>query len=102
MTWGVILDVQLPVETYDAVHAEVLRRAGTAVTGLLVHVARPTASGFSVLEVWRSRADFDHYMATLVGPAIARVTDQPYDSDGPQPQEFEVRGLVIPQGDIAL
>ena len=101
MTWGVILDVPLPVETYDAVHAEVLRQAGTAVDGLLVHVAWPTASGFSVLEVWRSRADFDHCNATLVGPAIARVTDGAAPSGGPQPQEFEVRGLVIPQGGIA-
>lgn len=101
MTRGVIMDVPLPVEAYDAVHAEVLRHGGTAVDGLLVHIGRPTDSGFTVLEVWRSREDFDRCMATLVGPALARVTGRPFDSDGPQPQEFEVRGLVVPQGDIA-
>src|SRR3954447_24819848 len=46
MTWGVITDVPAPMEMYDAVHAEVLHRAGTTVEGLLVHIARPTAEGF--------------------------------------------------------
>ena len=52
MTHGIEYDVPAPIQFYDAVHAEVLRRVGTAVDGLLLHVARPSERGFRVLEVF--------------------------------------------------
>ena len=49
--YGVITTVPAPVEMYDAVHAETVKRAGTTVDGLLVHVGRATTDGFQTLEV---------------------------------------------------
>ena len=48
--YGVITTVPAPVEMYDTVHAEILRRV-SFIDGLLVHIrrARPTAS-----RCWRS------------------------------------------------
>jgi hypothetical protein len=48
--YGVITTVSAPVEMYDTVHAEILRRVGF-IDGLLVHIGRATTDGFQVLEV---------------------------------------------------
>ena len=103
MTYAHVIDVPAPVEMYDALHAEILRRSGTAVDGLLVHVGRPTATGFQVLEVWQSRAHFDRYNDQIVLPTVADMTTgQP----GPVPQqtieEFHVRGLVLQGGNVVI
>jgi hypothetical protein len=45
MTWGVVVDVPAPVELYDALHTELLTRTGSAVHGLVAHVARGTVTG---------------------------------------------------------
>ena len=47
--YGVITTVPAPVEMYDGMHAEIIKRAGTSVDGLLVHVGRATTDGFQVL-----------------------------------------------------
>ncbi len=103
MTYAYLIDVPAPVEMYDALHAEILRRSGATVDGLLVHVGRPTATGFQVLEVWQSRAHFDRYNDQLVLPTVADLTaGQP----GPAPQqaieEFLVRGLVLQGGKVVI
>jgi hypothetical protein len=64
--YGVITTVPAPVEMYDAVHAEMLRRAGTSVDGLLVHVGRATADGFQTLEVWESEEHYDRANSAIV------------------------------------
>jgi len=50
-----IVDVPAPVAVYDATHAELLRRTGGHVDGLVVHICRATESGFQVVEVWTDR-----------------------------------------------
>ena len=40
--YGVITTVPAPVEMYDKMHAELIRRAGPSVEGLLVHVGGAT------------------------------------------------------------
>jgi len=52
--YGVVTTVPAPVEVYDRMHAELIKRAGTSVDdfGLLVHVGRATAEGFERFEVW--------------------------------------------------
>ena len=101
MTWGVVIDVPAPIEMYDAVHAEIRRRVGQAVDGLLVHLSRPTEGGFQVIEVWESREDFAHYDTDIVGPIAAELSGSgPPDSAAQEVTEFEVRGLVIPPGGI--
>ena len=54
--YGIITTVPAPVEMYDAVHAEIIKRVGTP-DGMLVHVGRATTNGFQVLEVAQIRAD---------------------------------------------
>ena len=105
MTWGIIMDVDAPIEMYDAVHAEVMRTAGTgtAVDGLLVHLARPTARGFQIIEVWQTREQYERYNAELVGPITDRLSGaQALPPDAQRTEEFEVRGVVLPRGDIAF
>ena len=100
MTWGVVMDVAGPVEIYDAMHRELLNAAATGVDGLLVHLARPTPTGFQIIEVWESREPFDRYTAELVAPVMARLLgDQP--PPAMETEEFDVRGLVLPHGSIA-
>lgn len=95
--------VSAPVELYDAVHAEVVRRTGGAVDGLLVHVGLPTSDGFEVLEVWESRAAYEHYTETLVGPVVAELSA---GRTGPDPEmtteELEPRGLVITRSPVVV
>lgn len=40
MLYGVATEVAGPIEMYDTVHAAVTRAVGTAVDGLVLHVAR--------------------------------------------------------------
>ena len=101
MTLGVITDVSAPVETYDAMHAAILQKVDpTTVDGLLLHLARPTADGFQVIEVWESRHEWEQ-SREVVGSAVAEVLRR----QAPPSQvvtEFEVRGLVLPRAGVAV
>ncbi len=102
MAYGVVFDVRAPVEMYDAVHAEILRRAGGSIDGLLVHVGRATTAGFQVVEVWENKDDFERYNQELIGPVVAELSGgQAPPEDGQTIEEFDVRGLVI-RGDVVL
>ena len=46
-----LINVPVPVEIYDATHAELLHRTAGCVTGLIVHLCRPTDAGFQIHEV---------------------------------------------------
>jgi hypothetical protein len=100
VTWGVVVDVPAPAALYDAVHAELLRRTGGTVEGLLVHLARATDAGFQVVEVWESREAHDRYEAEVVGPVMAEVAGQA-PAVRPPATEFAVRGLVVPGAGLA-
>ncbi|OJF13654.1 hypothetical protein BG844_14155 [Couchioplanes caeruleus subsp. caeruleus] len=103
VTYAHVVDVPGPIDMYDALHAEIVRRSGGTVDGLLVHVGRPTATGFQVLEVWQSRAHFDRYNDEVVLPTVA---DMSAGQPGPAPQqaieEFAVRGLVLEGGKVVI
>ncbi len=102
MTWGVTVDVPASVELYDAVHAALLERIGSAVDGLLVHVARASGDGFQVIEVWESRADYDRYVDAQLVPVLTELSGGQASRDsGRTETPFEVRGLVVPTGGIA-
>ncbi|MGR7026075.1 hypothetical protein [Geodermatophilus sp. URMC 62] len=100
MTLGVVFDVAAPVETYDAVHAALLRRTGTDVDGLLLHLARQTAEGVQVTEVWESREQFERGTREVVGPVVAEVLGG--QAPASVVTEFEVRGLVLPRAGVAV
>ncbi|WP_433717689.1 hypothetical protein ACQP2Y_26245 [Actinoplanes sp. CA-051413] len=95
-----VVDVPAPAEVYDATHAELLRRTGGDVEGLIVHLCRATEGGFQVLEVWTDRAASERADRELVGPILAaQAPDAPFVP--PRVEEFTVRGLVVPAGGIA-
>lgn len=102
MTYGVVTTVAAPVELYDVVHRRVLDQIGSAVDGLLLHLGRARHDGFEVIEVWNSREDCERFNQQVVWPIMAALSPGagPVDA-APVIEEFEVRGLLVPQGQIA-
>ena len=102
--YGVVTTVAAPVEMYDRMHAELIKRAGTSLdgTGLLVHVGRATADGFERFEVWESKEHYDR-ANEMTGSLMRDLAgDQPQPSTEQSTEVFEVRGIVIPRGDIVI
>ena len=100
--YGVITTVPAPVEMYDGVHAEILRRFG-AFNGLLVHIGRATTDGFQVLEVWESKEHYDRANTDIVFPLMQELAgDQRAPSTEPATETFDVRGLAIPSGNVLI
>ena len=88
---------------YDGMHAEMTRRTGTSLDGLLVHVGRATPDGFEVVEVWESKDDYDRANTDIVFPLTRElVADQPAPPIEQITEVFEVHGLVIPRGEILV
>jgi hypothetical protein len=88
---------------YDGMHAEMTRRTGTSLHGLLVHLGRPTPGGFEVVEVWESKDHFDRANAEIVFPLMRELAgERPAPPIEQTTEEFEVHGLVIPRGDILI
>ena len=101
--YGVITTVPAPVEMYDGMHAEVVRRAGTSIDGLLVHVGRATTDGFQTVEVWESKEHYDRANTDIVFPLMRELAgDHPTPSIGQATEAFDVHGLVIPRGSILI
>ncbi len=101
--YGVITTIPAPVETYDAVHAEWLKRVGATVDGLLVHIGRGTTDGFQTLEVWESKEHYDRAMSDIVFPLMQELAgDQPPPSTDPATETLDVHGLVIPSGNVLI
>ena len=101
--YGVITTIPAPVQMYDVMHAEMLQRAGTSIDGLLVHIGRPTTDGFQTLEVWESKQHYDRANTDIVFPLMRELAgDQPLPSTELATETFDVRGLVIPKGNILI
>jgi hypothetical protein len=86
MTCAVSIDVHVPAAVYQALHAQVLERTGGQAGGLLAHLARPTADGFQVLEVWDTKASYGHFNDTVIAPLTTEAALTPpagTDTDGP-------------------
>lgn len=98
-----VVDAPAPPGSYDATHAELLRRTGGHVEGLIVHVCRATDGGFQVLEVWTDRAACERADRELVAPILAERAEAASGTPHPSPriEEFAVRGLVIPASNVA-
>jgi hypothetical protein len=103
MTYAVTIDVQAPVAMYRDMHQRLLELTGGKADGLLVHLARPVADGFQILEVWRDRAAYDRYNDEIIAPLMAEVVAS---GAGPRigmsTSGFEPSGLVIPDAGVAV
>jgi hypothetical protein len=102
MTHGLVLDFPPPIEFYDAVHAEIGRRATGGVDGMLLHVSRPTNGGCQVIEIWESKEKCDRFFAEVVWPAVDSVSRDQAPPAKPTMEEFEPRGLIIPSAAVAF
>ena len=101
MYW-VSTTVPAPVEMYDTLHGEILRRFGF-IDGLLVHIGRATTDGFQVVEVWESKEHYDRANTDIVFPLMRELAgDQPPPSTEPVTETFDVRGFEIPSGNIMI
>ena len=102
--YGVMTTVPAPVEMYDGMHAEMIKRAGTSVDGLLVHVGRATTDGFQIVEVWESKEHYDRANTDIVFPLMWELAgDQPpWPSIEQATEAIDVHGLVIPSGNILI
>src|SRR5690349_18548171 len=103
MALGVVYNASMPVGLYDAVHGEILKEDRKKFDGLILHVGRSTSDGFQVIEVWESREQRERYYRDVVDPIVERISGGEAPTDREQiGEEFDVRGLVIPHGDIAM
>ena len=102
--YGVVTAVPAPVEIYDRMHAELIKRASTSLagTGLLVHVGRATADGFELFQVFESKEHYDRAMEISASLMREVAGDLPQPSTEQSTEVFEVRGIVIPRGDIVI
>lgn len=102
--YGVVTNVPAPVEMYDQMHAELLNQADSflANAGLVVHVARATSEGFEVFEVWESKEHYDRATEAIASLTRDLAGDLPQPPAEPATEVFEVRGIVIPRGDIVV
>jgi hypothetical protein len=97
MTYGVIVRVPAPIEAYRASHAEIVKVLGSmSPDGLILHVARPTASGFEMFEVWESKEHSDRFNAEIAGPAVNR-SGAPIDGPHAEFEAFEPETVELPQ-----
>jgi hypothetical protein len=88
---------------YDAMHAEWLKRDGTTVDGLLVHIGRATTDGFQTVEVWESKEHYDRSITDIVFRLMRELAgDQPPASTELATEAFDLHGLVIPNGNIGI
>jgi hypothetical protein len=104
VAYGFVMDVQAPIEFYDAMHAEIGRRTAAAggVDGMLVHVGRETRNGFQITEVWETKELYDRFNAEIIGPALAELSGGQPPPQEPVVEEFEPRGLVVPAAHVAV
>jgi hypothetical protein len=96
MTYGLVFDMAAPIESYDALHAEIGRRSGGRAEGMLLHIGRETPGGFQVTEVWETKEQFDRFNAEVIGPSIAQLPDGTLPAGELVVQDFEPRGLIVP------
>ncbi len=71
------IDVHIPAAVYQALHAQHLERTGGQADGLPIHLARLTSDGFQVLEVWDTKASYDHFNDTVIAPLTAGADFSP-------------------------
>jgi hypothetical protein len=100
MTYGVVTTVTGSVAGYDQIHAAALRLTGGVLDGLLLHVARETADGYQILEVWDTREQCERGNREVLWPLIAQLPEAA-PSGEPVVEEFDPRGLILSGAHLA-
>ena len=99
MAHGIIATVPAPIDMYRAVTAQVSETMGdSAPAGILVHIARATADGFQVIEVWESKQQCDAFQDDVLAPIIDRVSGGQAPARDEVTEEFEVENFFLGPG----
>jgi hypothetical protein len=95
MSYGMIVRVQAPAETYKTAHGAVLELlGGERAEGMLCHIGREIDGGFEVIEVWESKEAADRFNDEFVIPAMVRAGVAMPDPP-PALTEFEPLDVMI-------
>jgi hypothetical protein len=95
MSYGMIVRVQAPVESYETAHRAVLEAlGGLDAEGMLCHIGRAVDGGFEVIEVWESKDAADKFNNEVVLPAMIR-TGVAMPGSPPELTEFEPLDVMI-------
>jgi hypothetical protein len=94
---GVLITIpELEKEQYDQMNQEMFGRKrfepADAPEGLLVHTAGPTADGWYVYDVWKSKEDFERFGDEQLTPAAKKVIGK--NGLDRTIQYFEIEALV--------
>jgi hypothetical protein len=81
-------------EQYEAMNAE-MDVENRPPEGLIFHAAGPIKDGWGVLDFWESRAQFDAFQESRLGPAAAAIGDAGPPSP-PEVKEFPVHNMIQP------
>jgi len=79
-------------EQYDAMHSEMKVDADPP-EGMIFHAAGPIADGWGILDFWESRAQFDAFLESRIGPATAALGDAAFPTP-PEIKEFPVHHFL--------
>jgi hypothetical protein len=79
-------------EQYDAVKTE-MGIEDDLPDGQIFHAAGPIKEGWGILDFWESRAQFDAFLESRIGPAIAALGDAA-PPNPPEIKEFPVHNLI--------
>ena len=74
MAYAVVRDVAASWEQYTRVAAAM---SEPTPTGLILHVAGPTAEGFRTIDVWESEQAWQTFRSSRLEPAAATVASRP-------------------------
>lgn len=80
------------VEQYEAVNAQ-MNVENDLPEGLIFHAAGPIDDGWGVLDFWESREQFDRFLESRIGPAIAELGDRA-PQNPPDIREFPVHNII--------
>lgn len=97
-----VQEVAAPIEMYERMHAAVIERVGDRDIGLLVHLTRESAGGFTITEVWRTKAECDRAMVEILAPVMRELFGDQGPQQAPPMTEFEPRGLIIPAAGVLI
>lgn len=95
-----VQEVPAPIEMYDRLHAAVNARMAGRDFGLLLHLARESAVGFSITEIWSSKQECDRATEEVLLPAMRDFFGGEPPFPPPSEIAFEPRGLIIPSAGI--
>jgi hypothetical protein len=72
----IVMTAEIPAsaDMYDAINKEMGVSGESLPKGLIAHYAAPTDNGMLIFDVWETRADFEDFAATMLGPAMEKVT----------------------------